>query len=75
MTLDSQNKEQLIEHRLEKAFSAIDEVRFLLKNNMLTLAVNRVYYGMFYAVSALALHHGFTTTPMIAELPAIMAIG
>jgi uncharacterized protein (UPF0332 family) len=29
---------------------------------MLVLAVNRIYYGMFYAVSALALKHGFTTS-------------
>ncbi len=62
MTDNAREKEQLVEHRLEKAFRAIEDVRFLLKNDMLTLAVNRIYYGMFYAVSALALQHGFTTS-------------
>ncbi|MCP4405867.1 MAG: HEPN domain-containing protein [bacterium] len=62
MTDGTPKKEELVEHRLEKAFKTIEEVRFLLENEMLTLAVNRIYYGMFYAVSALALQHGFTTS-------------
>ena len=55
MTDNARAKEQLVEHRLKKAFSAIEDVRFLLENEMLTLAVSRIYYGMFYAMSALAL--------------------
>ena len=46
---------------MSKAFEAVDHVEFLISNGMLALAVNRIYYGMFHALSALALKNGFTT--------------
>lgn len=52
----------LIQYRLEQANTAIDEVYFLLENNKLIIAVNRIYYGMYYALTALALKHKFRTS-------------
>ncbi|HOS40898.1 MAG TPA: hypothetical protein PLG31_14275 [Spirochaetota bacterium] len=54
MTLDSEARNSLVRHKLEKADSIRDEVAFLIENGRLATAVDRVYYGMFYAVSALA---------------------
>jgi len=50
-------KNALIEHRVSKAMAAIDEVDFLINNNKLLLAINRIYYGMFYILSALSLKY------------------
>jgi len=55
-------KNALIEHRVSKAMAAIDEVDFLINNNKLFLAVNRIYYGMFYILSALSLKYDFSTS-------------
>ncbi len=61
MTFENRERDRLVEHRLSKALEAADHVEFLMANGMLALAVNRIYYGMFYALSALALKNGFTT--------------
>jgi len=55
-------KNALIEHRVSKAMAAIDEVDFLINNNKLLLAINRIYYGMFYILSALSLKYDFSTS-------------
>jgi len=52
----------LIKYRLDQATECINEVDFLMQNNKLRLAVSRIYYGMFYAVSALAVIHNFKTS-------------
>ncbi|MGV7930470.1 MAG: HEPN domain-containing protein [Spirochaetota bacterium] len=61
MTLSSEERNALILHKLEKAERTQEEVLFLIENDRLTTAVNRVYYGIFYALSALALNQGFQT--------------
>jgi len=55
-------KNALIEHRISKAIATIDEVDFLISNKKLLLAVNRIYYGMFYILSALSLKYDFSTS-------------
>ena len=55
-------KNALIEHRISKAIAAIDEVDFLMSNKKFLLAVNRIYYGMFYILSALSLKYDFSTS-------------
>lgn len=62
MTLDDQSRKNLIEHRMAKADETIRQVEFLIQNSLMELAVNRIYYGMFYALSALALEHRFVTS-------------
>jgi uncharacterized protein (UPF0332 family) len=45
----------LIDYRLEQARETIKLTEFLIDSNQLNVAVNRIYYGMFYAVTALAI--------------------
>ena len=62
MSLDEKDRQNLIEHRINRAVNTIEDVQFLINNNKLVMAVNRIYYGIFYAMSALALKHQFTTS-------------
>ena len=62
MTLTDTERETLIKYRTEQAHEAIEDATFLIDNNKLKLAVNRVYYGMFYILNVLALTHKFQTS-------------
>jgi uncharacterized protein (UPF0332 family) len=62
MTLTNEEREILIKYRIEQAYEALEEVRFLIDNAKFKLAVNRIYYGMFYILSSLALKHRFKTS-------------
>lgn len=52
----------LIEYRLGQARKTIDEVSKLIEADLLNIAVNRVYYGLFYCLTALALKHEFQSS-------------
>ena len=54
--------EVLIQLRLNQAKESITDVEFLIENNRLNLAVNRIYYGIFYSLLALALRYDFKTS-------------
>ncbi len=54
MTKDN-DRQILIDQRLEQDRETIKLTNFLIASNQLNLAVNRIYYGMFYAVTALAI--------------------
>lgn len=56
------NQTELINYRIEQAKESISEVEILIEKNLLTLAINRIYYGMFYMLLALALKKGFKTS-------------
>ena len=60
--MNTKDKRALIEHRILKALDTIDDVEFLIANKKFLLAVNRIYYGMFYIVSALSLKYDFSTS-------------
>jgi len=62
MTLTVENKETLIKHRIRQSEDAFDEAKFLLENNRLSLAVNRIYYSFFYKISALTIKNDFSTS-------------
>lgn len=62
MTLSDADRESLKQYRIELAHEAIEEVALLIDNEKLRLAVNRIYYGMFYILTALALNHKFKTS-------------
>ncbi len=55
-------KADYIKHRLNRATETLAEARMLFDGNHLSGAVNRIYYAVFYGVSALALSHDFTTS-------------
>ncbi|MBU2446827.1 MAG: HEPN domain-containing protein [Bacteroidetes bacterium] len=52
----------LIKYRLERCKETIEEVELAIKNKKLHLAENRIYYSIFYLVSALALKYNFSTS-------------
>ena len=56
------DKKVLIEYRIQRAKETIQEVKMALEHNRLNLAENRIYYGMFYMVQALALKHNLKTS-------------
>lgn len=60
--IDDQNRELLISHRVQQAKETIELAKFLVEANKLEVSVNRIYYGMYYALSALALKHNFETS-------------
>ncbi len=48
-----QDKKVLIQYRIEQAKNTIHEVEVLMDNNLLHIAISRIYYGMFYILLAL----------------------
>ncbi len=62
MTLEKNDKSAILKHRIEQANDTIREAEFLIVNDKLKTAVNRIYYGMFYILMALALIYDFKTS-------------
>lgn len=60
--MKDEDKKALISHRVSKANDAVRDVEFLIKGKRPLLAINRVYYGIFYILSALSLKHDFHTS-------------
>jgi uncharacterized protein (UPF0332 family) len=54
--------QHLIDYRIQQAHETVKEVEFQIENDFLVIAVNRIYYGMFYMLLALALKNGFKTS-------------
>lgn len=52
----------MVKYRLEQANETIADVELLIENNRLRSAVNRIYYGMFYSLLALALEYKFESS-------------
>ena len=62
MTLSNADREVLKKYRIELAHEAIQDAELLIGNNKLRGAVNRIYYGIFYILNALALKYEFKTS-------------
>jgi len=60
--MNNQELNALINYRLDQATETIKEVDQLIEINLLHIAVNRIYYGIFYCLSALSLKHGFKSS-------------
>ena len=60
--IQDENKIALIRYRIDQAKATVDEARVLIDNNMLRAGINRIYYGMFYILLALALKYDFETS-------------
>lgn len=57
-----QHREFFIKYSLEKSQEALKEVEILLDNNLLNTAQSKLYYSIYYAVTALAHLEGFKTS-------------
>ncbi len=53
---------ELVKYRIKQAKETISEIEILIEKGLLTIAINRIYYGMFYMLLALALKKGFKTS-------------
>jgi uncharacterized protein (UPF0332 family) len=62
VTLSEQDRNILIVHRVEKARSLFKEASFLFESGLYNTSVNRIYYGMYHILSALALKDNFSTS-------------
>ena len=62
MTVENEDRNNLIRYRLDEAFESIEDVRLLIKHDRLRSAINRIYYGMFYSLLALGLASNFETS-------------
>ncbi len=51
--MTSEERKEYVKYRIESAYKTIDAARILAKNEFWNSAVNRLYYSVFYAVSAL----------------------
>ena len=60
--ISDQDRINLIDYRIQQSKETIELAEFLIGSNKLIVAVNRIYYGMYYALSALALKHKFETS-------------
>lgn len=58
MPLTTEERQALVEYRLEKSQMTLVEAKDCAKLGHWTLAANRLYYAMFYAASALLLNKG-----------------
>jgi uncharacterized protein (UPF0332 family) len=60
--IDNSDREMLIKYRLEQAKQTIIEVNKLIEMDLLNVAVNRIYYGLYYSLTALALKFEFSSS-------------
>ncbi len=60
--MTNEERNSLIQLRLEQADATYEDADFLIKNEKYHLALNRIYYGMYYAITALALKYNFKTS-------------
>lgn len=56
------DKDILVKYRIERAEGTLEEIELAIENDKLHLAANRIYYSVFYVVSALALKNEFKTS-------------
>lgn len=62
MTLKATERDILISHNRAKAKEAIEQVEWLIENQKWHIAMNRIYYGIYYMLSAVAIQEQFETT-------------
>jgi len=59
---EQENREALIRYRIEQANRTVETAELLILNEKYNAAVNRIYYGMFYMLLAIAAKEGFETS-------------
>ena len=58
----SDSKSELVNYRLQRAYEALEDARILAGASRWNICVNRLYYACFYAVSALLVQHGLSSS-------------
>jgi uncharacterized protein (UPF0332 family) len=60
--IKDKQRSDLIKYRIEQAKATKNEAKLMIDNDMFRGAINRIYYGMFYMVLALALKYEFDSS-------------
>lgn len=60
--INHSDRNSLIRYRIEQSKDTIELAKFLIDSDRLVVAVNRIYYGLYYAVTALAIKEEFETS-------------
>lgn len=60
--ISDKERNSLVNYRLQQALDTVGLSEFLLTNDKLVIAVNRIYYGMYYALTAMALENKYETS-------------
>lgn len=62
MSINNQDRSELIRYRLAEAIDTQSDVELLISHDRLRAAINRIYYSMFYSLLALGLKYEFETS-------------
>jgi uncharacterized protein (UPF0332 family) len=60
--MEEKDRQSLINYRIRQARENQELVEFLFNSGKLTVTVNRIYYGIYYVLTALALKYRFETS-------------
>ena len=60
--IQDNDREIVIKYRLNQSMQTIGEVSKLIDADLLNIAVNRIYYGIFYSLTALALKYEYQSS-------------
>jgi len=58
MSLTEEERSAIVLYRIEKAENALEEIRKMIPLGLWTTIANRMYYALYYAVSALLIKDG-----------------
>ena len=61
MGLSEENRNDVVNYRIERAFTALDQATKNVEINCLEVTANRLYYAAYYAASALLIAYGIQT--------------
>ena len=61
MGLSEENRNDVVNYRIERAFTAPDQAKKNVEINCLEVTANRLYYAAYYAASALLIAYGIQT--------------
>ena len=61
MGLTKESRKAVVEYRIERAYTALEQARKNLEINCLEVTANRLYYAVYYAASALLISYEIQT--------------
>ena len=62
MTLSNDSRQAIIDNSIHNAHQAITDAEMLLEAKSFSGAINRIYYGIYNIISALAIMHDFSAS-------------
>ncbi len=57
-----EDREALARYRMERSFETLEEAKLLFDGKKYVGAINRIYYAMFYAINALLILEGYSSS-------------